>query len=128
MSSSGPPFGPQHIIGIVRLTGRPLPSPQFQDVWPIRTATGHLNGLFISKCYQHLFDEDAERLRTILRSVLASQWWRDNSYRDAPIAALDVFVLPPTTGGSGNYVCQFCNGTYASAGAALGCVRGHIDV
>ncbi|KAG8821809.1 hypothetical protein FRB91_003640 [Serendipita sp. 411] len=128
MSDNVPLFEPQHVFGIVRPIGPPLPSPLLQDIWPIRTATVYPNGSFISRCFKHLFIEDAQRLRTILRSVLASQWWRDNSYRDAPIAVLDVFVRPPTIGGGDDYVCQFCNGPHTNVVAAVGCVRGHINV
>ncbi|KAG8772953.1 hypothetical protein FRC15_002369, partial [Serendipita sp. 397] len=105
----------------------PLPSPLLQDIWPIRTAAGYPNGSFISGCFQHLFSEDAQRLRTMLNSVLASQWWRDNSYRDAPVAVLDVFVHS-LIGFGGGYVCQFCNGPHTNVVAAVGCVRGHINV
>ncbi|KAG8818008.1 hypothetical protein FRC19_010936 [Serendipita sp. 401] len=121
-----PPFEPQHVVGIVRVIAPPLPPPPFQGFWPIRTAIGRPNGPFVERCFQHLFNEDAQRLRTNLSGVLDSQWWRSNLFAAAPPAVLDVFVH--RLSGLGGYVCQFCNGTYETARAAVGCVRGHINV
>ncbi|KAG8818756.1 hypothetical protein FRC18_012349 [Serendipita sp. 400] len=121
-----PPFEPQHVIGIVRVPAPPLQSPPLQGFWPFRTATGLPNRPFVSECFQHLFNEEAQRLRTILSGVLDSQWWRDNSFADAPAAVLDVFVLRLT--GRGGYTCQFCSGIHATPRAAVDCIRGHINV
>ncbi|KAG8773255.1 hypothetical protein FRB91_004773 [Serendipita sp. 411] len=126
MSSSPPPFEPQHVVGIVRVPAPPLLPGLLQGFWPIRTATEHPNGPFIEECFQHLFNEDAQRLRTNLSGVLDSQWWRSNLFAAAPPAVLDIFVHRLT--GRGGYICQFCNGTYTNAGAAVSCVRVHINV
>ncbi|KAG8819995.1 hypothetical protein FRB91_007265 [Serendipita sp. 411] len=120
-----PPFEPQHVVGIVRVPASPLQPGPLQG-WPIRTAAGHPNGPFVEECFQHLFNEDAQRLRTILSGVLDSEWWRDNLFVAAPPAVLDVFVLRLI--GRNGYVCQFCDETYATARAAVGCVRDHINV
>ncbi|KAG8816576.1 hypothetical protein FRC19_011941 [Serendipita sp. 401] len=126
MSSSPQPFAPQYVVGIVRTPGPPLQTPQLQDIWPIRTATGYPNGPFVSRCFQHLLDEEAQRLRTILSGVFKAQWWRGNSFADAPAAVLDVFVHRPIDGDG--FVCQFCNESHANAQVAVSCVRGHINV
>ncbi|KAG8753608.1 hypothetical protein FRC14_005883 [Serendipita sp. 396] len=124
MSSLLEPFYPEEVLGLIRATGPPIPTPDDQTEWPAHTLERHPNGDFISSCFLHLTLEDGERLRTLLNHILNSQWWRAGQFDDAPMAALDPFVH----GTHGIYVCQFCETIHANSTLAMDCVRMHLDI
>ncbi|KAG8813811.1 hypothetical protein FRB91_009669 [Serendipita sp. 411] len=124
MSSVFQPFDTQEAFGIISATGEPIPTPEFQTVWPAHTLHGHPNREFISSCFRYLSLEDGERLRTLLNHILNSVWWRTGQFDDAPVAVLDPFIR--TT--QGMYVCQFCNKAHTYCAHAMQCVRSHIDI
>ncbi|KAG8799784.1 hypothetical protein FRC18_008185 [Serendipita sp. 400] len=126
MSSVFQPFDTQETSGsvIIRDIGDPIPTPEFQTVWPAHTLHHHPNREFISSCFRHLSLEEGERLRTLLNHILNCVWWRTSQLDDAPKAALDPFVHPT----QGGYVCCFCNTVHTHCAHAIECVRSHIDI
>ncbi|KAG8753598.1 hypothetical protein FRC14_005885 [Serendipita sp. 396] len=124
MSSLLEPFCSEEVLGLIRATGPPIPTPDDQTGWPTHTLERHPNADFISSCFLHLPLQDGERLRTLLNHILNSQWWRAGQLDDAPMAALDPFVH----GTHGIYVCQFCETIHANSTLAVDCVRMHLDI
>ncbi|CCA72576.1 hypothetical protein PIIN_06513 [Serendipita indica DSM 11827] len=112
-------------LGLVVPLGPPLGQ---NHPLPIRTLIGHPNGPFISGCFQHLPQAEAERLRTSLRGILDELWWRINQFGFAPPSVLDVFVFTGPVFTGLVYTCAFCAGTAGNSDAVIGCIRAHINV
>ncbi|KAG8754310.1 hypothetical protein FRC14_005185 [Serendipita sp. 396] len=107
------------IRALNRSMGQPLPLPHLQTAFPRRPAFNRSCHWFVALCFLHLGWEDAESLRTLLRSVFESTWWATNTAPGEAVRTLQFFVRGRR--------CLFCNHQHQSDYAAMSCVYQHIN-